>query len=172
MQLLFRISGKYAISIFSPMAMPRESKMDQPGVSLANTELENVKEILLKLALLNYTIFILKLSHSLSVSKVILLTGQDQDKNVPHNSILIGTKFTLAPQELKEINGTLIWVLQLINLIPHILMSHGLLLMELIQAAMNQLFFQTWLNLYAQFIKVLKKLMPANDLSINYLRLI
>lgn len=154
------------------MAMPRESKMDQPGVSLANTVLENAKEILLKLVLLNYTIYILKHSHSLSALKLILLTGLDQDKNVHHNSILIGTKFTLVPQELKEINGMLIWVLQLINLTPHILMFHGLLLMELIQPVMNQPFFQTWLNLYALFTKALKKLMPANDLSTNYLRLI
>jgi hypothetical protein len=169
---LFRISGKYATSIFIHMEMPRESKMEEPGASLVNMALENVKETLLKLALLNYTIFILKLSHSLSALKPILQTGLNQDQNVHLNLVLIGPRLTLALQELKEINGKPKWELPLINSTLPILMFHGLSSTELTHPALNHPFFQTWLNTYAQFIKALKKLMPANDFSIQLLSFI
>jgi hypothetical protein len=49
------------------MEMLKEYKMDQAGLLLVNMEIENVKEILLKLAPLRNMIFIPKLFHSLSV---------------------------------------------------------------------------------------------------------
>jgi len=113
--VIFRISGKYVISTFIPMEMLNESKMDPTGATLANTELENAKEILLKPAPSSFTIFIPKLSPSLSVLKPIQLTGLDLDKSVHPNSALTGTRLTLALQELKEINGKLKWQLQLKN---------------------------------------------------------
>lgn len=47
-------------------------------------------------------------------------------------------------------------------------MFHGLLSMELTQAVMKMLLFQTWSNSFAQFTLDLKKLMLANDLNIHH----
>lgn len=65
--------------------MLKKLKMDQAGVSLANMEFENVKEISLKPAPSRNMTSTLKLFHSSSVLKVILPTGLDQAKNVQLN---------------------------------------------------------------------------------------
>jgi hypothetical protein len=155
--------------MFTHMEMLRELKMEQTGASLASMVLGNAKETLLKLVLLNYLTIILKVFHLLFALRAILMIGPDQEKTVHLNLISIGRKLILVPQEFKEINGKFKWLLPLKNLNPLTLMFHGLLSMEFIQQVMNLRFLPTWLNLYAQSIKAPKKLMPANDLTIQLL---
>lgn len=166
-----RISGKFVISTFTLMEMLKESLMDQAGLLPANMEKENVKEILSKLVHLRNMTFTLKHFLSLSVFKVTLTIGLQVVKNALKIWTLIGTLFTVAQLQLKVLRQSL-KLLKRLNLSAQlILMFHGLLSMTNIPKAPNQLFLQTWSDLFAQFTEAQLKLMPVIDFyQVYYLK--
>lgn len=72
------------------MEMPGELKMDPLGVLLVSMELENVKEILLKVVPSKNTTSTLKAFPSSFVWNRIMLIGKLLDRNVLLNTIWIG----------------------------------------------------------------------------------
>jgi hypothetical protein len=109
-----RISGKYVSSNSIPMETLKRPKTVQAGHSHANTVPDNVKEISLKLVLLNSMITILRVFLSLSASKPTPLTGLLEDRDVQASLDWTGVEFKLVQLRLKGNNGNTKWQLQLI----------------------------------------------------------
>ena len=103
-----RTFGKYVISDCSPTEMPEDREMElTTGLSPASTELENAKEMLLRLALSSSmktsstaTCFLLSF-----VWKETPTTGFLRAKNAQLNTVSTGRKFPDVPSQSRE--GTL-----------------------------------------------------------------
>lgn len=83
--IIFRISGRFAISISIHMEMLEDKELEIAGILHANMEPGNAKEILLKHVLLKFMINILKPFHLSSASKLMPVILLPKGPNVLHN---------------------------------------------------------------------------------------
>jgi hypothetical protein len=108
--IILRISGRSVTLTSSLMVMPKESKMDPPGHSLANMDLPNAKATLLRPAPSKNTISTPRPSPSSSASKPTPTTGTPVAENALKPTTLTGISSASAPPAKKESNILSKWL--------------------------------------------------------------